>query len=106
MQSELEEPLRRKKEVQSLSPLNSAAKGATGADSIWAIGIRQPVTALSLPDPFTQVTGHLVLTTSHRAILSKMWTDNPEGLRNDYLQTEDQIKTKQQRVLMYKGIKL
>ena len=59
-------------EVQSLCPLNSAAKGPTGADSIWAVGISQLVTALSLPDRFTQATSHLVLTTSDHAILAKI----------------------------------
>ena len=73
MQSELEEPLWGiKEEVQSLCPLNSVAKGATGADSIWAVSICQLVTALSLPDHFTQVTNHLVLTTSDHGILSKI----------------------------------
>lgn len=96
----------RKEEVRSLCPLNSAAKGATGTDSIWAVGICQPVTALSLPYHFTQVTSHLVLTTSDCAILSKIWMDNPEGLCTDYLQIEDQIETKQQHRLKHEGIKL
>lgn len=73
VQSVLEEPLGKKRgEVQSFCPLNSAAKRVTGADSIWAIGICQLATALSLPDHFTQVTSHPVLTTSDHTILSKI----------------------------------
>lgn len=97
---------RKKDEVQSLCPLNSAAKGPTGADGIWAVGICQLVTAPSLPDHFTQATSHLVLTTSDHAILTKVWMDNPEVLCNDYLQIEDRIKTKQQWELKYEGKKL
>lgn len=95
----------KKEEVQSLCPLNSA-KGPTGADSTWAVGICQLVTALSLPDHFTQATSHLVPTTSDHAILTKVWMDNPEVLCDDYLQIEDRIKTKQQCGLKYEGKKL
>lgn len=105
MQPKLEGPLwGKKEEVQSLCALNSAAKGATGADSSWAIGTCQVLTALSLPDHLTQVTSHL--TTSDHTNLSKIWTDDPEGLFSDSLQIEDWIKTKQKHGLKYEGIKL
>lgn len=75
-----------------------------GADSSWAVGICHVLTALSLPDHFTQVTNHLVLTTSDHTNLSKIWTDDPEGLFSDSLQIEDWIKTKQKHGLKYEGI--
>lgn len=94
--SELKEsPLWGKKEEVSLCVLLTLLlREGTGAGTIWAVYIYQLVTEWSLPDHFSQVTNHLVLTASDHAILSKIWMDSPEVLCNDYLQKEDWIKTK------------